>query len=55
MLSAGSIELKLGDQHCDELLGHLVAHHVGGREAVGGGFVIRIAQLDHRLDRLELD
>ena len=49
------IELKLGNQHCGDLLGHLVAHHVGGHEPLRSRLVVGVAQLDDRLDRLELN
>ena len=50
-----AVELKLWDQDGGQLLRHLVAHNVGGNQRVGGRFVIGVAQLHHRLDRLEPD
>ena len=49
------IELELLDHDIRELIGHLVADYIGGHQPSCGRLLVGVPELDHRLDRVELD
>ena len=51
----GLVELKLGNDEADQLLGHLLRDDIGLDELPGGGRFVRIPQLNHGFDRFELN
>ena len=49
------VELQLRDQDGRELVGHRAAHDVGGDQPPRRRFLVRVAELHHRFDRIEPD
>ena len=55
LLSAGDLELEVGDHQIAQLLGHALRDHERLDELPDGGGGIRLLKLDDGLDWLELD
>ena len=55
LVVGGPVELELGEHHGRQLLGHLVGDHVAAHQLAGGRRYVGVADLNHRLDRIEPD
>ena len=55
LVVGGPVELELGKHQGRQLLGHLVGDHVAAHQLAGGRRFVGVADLNHGLDRIELD
>src|SRR5258707_3581217 len=54
LIVGGSIELEVRNDQRDDLLGHFFRNYIGRNELLGSVGLIRVTELNHTLDWLEM-